>query len=59
MSFSGKETEKSALRFGLFGSLWLYVIERLVTGDETMILCYDLQSKRDTIEYRYKGETSP
>lgn len=35
------------------------VIERLVTGDETMILYYDPQSKRESMEWRYKGENPP
>lgn len=35
------------------------VIETIVTGDETMVLYYDPLSKRESMEWRRKGEAPP
>jgi hypothetical protein len=35
------------------------VIESIVTGDGTMVLYYDPQSKRESIEWRRRGEPLP
>ncbi|XP_063387674.1 histone-lysine N-methyltransferase SETMAR-like [Cydia fagiglandana] len=35
------------------------IIERLVTGDETMVLYYDPESKRESMEWRFKNEKPP
>lgn len=35
------------------------IFERIVTGDETMVLYYDPESKRESMEWRFKGEQPP
>jgi histone-lysine N-methyltransferase SETMAR len=35
------------------------IINSIVTGDKTMVLYYDPESKRESMEWRYKGEEPP